>query len=152
MTIAELIKKCDECKFCTCEQCEYTWSDVQELKEDLKENYTQKNTQDENIKLEWNVLWHDFNSNKIKNLNIFNSDFANELKSKQIKSYKELKGYIDSWARYHYWCRAEYEISVGGLFSKYPDEFEKIDIYKQIKMNLDRITEYVNNKLQIIKE
>ena len=32
------------------------------------------------------------------------------------------------------------------------DEFEKIDIYRQIRMNLDRITEYVNNKLQIIKE
>lgn len=152
MTIAELIKKCDECKFCACEQCEYTWSDVQELKEDLKKNYTQKNTQDENIKLEWNVLMQDFNSGKIKNCNIFGNDFILEIQSAEIKTYLELREYIDNWARYHYWCRAEYEISVGGLFSKYPDEFEKIDIYRQIRMNLDRITEYVNNKLQIIKE
>ena len=38
---------------------------------------------------------------------------------------------------------------VGGLFAKHPEEFEKIDIYRQIEMNLDRITEYVNKELRL---
>ena len=104
------------------------------------------------MKLEWNVLMQDFNSGKIKNCNIFGNDFILEIQSAEIKTYLELREYIDKWAKYHYWSKTEYEIAVGGLFSKYPDEFEKIDIYRQIRMNLDRITEYVNNKLQIIKE
>lgn len=108
------------------------------------------------MELEWNVLIYDFNSRKIKLYNIFRNDFIleirNKSKSKKIKTYLELKEYINNWAKYHYLSKIEYEIAVGGLFSSYPDEFEKMDIYKQITMNLDRITEYVNNKLQIVKE
>ena len=108
------------------------------------------------MKLEWNVLIYDFNSRKIKFYNIFRNDFIleirNKSKSKKIKTYLELKEYINNWAKYHYWSKIEYEIAVGGLFSEYPDDFEKMDIYRQIAMNLDRITEYVNNKLQIVKE
>lgn len=108
------------------------------------------------MELEWNVLIYDLNSRKIKLYNIFRNDFIleirNKSKSKKIKTYLELKEYINNWAKYYYWSKTEYEIAVGGLFSEYPDEFEKIDIYKQIEMNLDRITEYVNNKLQIVKE
>lgn len=108
------------------------------------------------MELEWNVLIYDFNSRKIKFYNIFRNDFIleirNKSKSKKIKTYLELKEYINNWAKYYYWSKIEYEIAMGGLFSAYPDEFEKMDIYKQITMNLDRITEYVNNKLQIVKE
>ena len=39
---------------------------------------------------------------------------------------------------------------VGGLFEKCKKE--KVDIYRQIEMNLDIITDYVNRKLKIIKE
>jgi hypothetical protein len=108
------------------------------------------------MELEWNVLIYDLNSRKIKLYNIFRNDFIleirNKSKSKKIKTYLELKEYINNWAKYYYWSKTEYEIAVGGLFSEYPDEFEKIDIYRQIEMNLDRITEYVSNKLQIVKE
>lgn len=106
-----------------------------------------------NINLEWNVLYEDFNNKKIKTYNIFNNDFIKELhnkfKKKEIKSLSELKNFIKKWAMYHYWSRCEWEICVGGLFSKYPDEFEKIDIYTQIEINLDRITDYVNIKLKL---
>lgn len=108
------------------------------------------------MELEWNVLIYDLNSRKIKLYNIFRNDFIleirNKSKSKKIKTYLELKEYINNWAKYHYWSKSEYEICIGGLFSKYPEEFEKIDIYRQINMNLDRITEYVNNRLKIVKE
>ena len=36
MKIQEMIKKCDECKLPECIQCEYSWSDVQEIKEEVK--------------------------------------------------------------------------------------------------------------------
>ena len=104
------------------------------------------------MKLEWNVLMQDFNSGKIKNCNIFGNDFILEIQSAEIKTYLELREYIDNWAKYHYWSKTEYEIAISGLFSKYHKKKKKIDIYRQIRMNLDRITEYVNNKLQIIKE
>ena len=77
------------------------------------------------MKLEWNVLYYNFNSDKIEKLNIFNSNFINELDEATINDRESLKKYIKDWARYNYWSRAEYEV------------------YKQIEMNLDRITDYV---------
>ena len=47
---------------------------------------------------------------------------------------------------YNYWSRTEYEISMGPLWpNKLEDlkEFEKIDVYRQIKMNLDNICKYI---------
>lgn len=49
---------------------------------------------------------------------------------------------------YHYWSKCEHEILVGDLFTE-EDDFKKIDAYRQIEMNLDRITEYVINELKI---
>lgn len=112
-----------------------------------------KNQRFEKIKkMEWKVLYFNFNQGKIENYNILEESLVEDINKENPKNILELQEVIDSWAKYHYWSKTEYEISVGGLFSKYPDEFEKIDIYGQIKMNLDRITEYVNNKLQIIND
>lgn len=106
-----------------------------------------------NANLKWNVLMCDFNSGKIRNYNIFGQSFVDELHKKVLKKdvncYDELREFIKRWAMYHYWCKSEFEIAVGGLFSKHPEEFEKIDIYRQIEMNLDRITEYVNKELRL---
>ncbi len=103
------------------------------------------------MNLEWNVLIHDFNKDKIKKYNIFRADLFEKIKKAECKTFTELREIINKWARYHYWGRAEYEIAVGGLFSKYPEKFEKIDIYRQIEMNLDRITEYVGKNLGILE-
>lgn len=102
--------------------------------------------------MKWNVLVHDFNNGNIIECNIIRKSLIDDIERKSPNTMSELKEIIDSWAKYHYWSKAEYEIAVGGLFSKYPEEFEKIDVYRQIKMNLDRITEYVNNKLQIVRK
>lgn len=144
MKIQEMIKKCDECKLPECIQCEYSWSDVQEIKEEVKKILPQDK------KLEWNVLAYNFNTNEIINYNIFGGHFFTELKHENPKTYIELKEFIKKWARYYYWSRAEHEILVGGLFKNC--RFEKIDIFRQIEMNLDRITEYVNKELKIEKE
>lgn len=50
---------------------------------------------------------------------------------------------------YYYWSRCECEIAVGDLFAKYPDEYEKIDAFRQIEMNLDRMVEYIIRELDI---
>lgn len=106
-----------------------------------------------NANLVWNVLNKDFNSKKIKKYNIFGRGFVEELHKKVLKkevsTYKELKEFINNWARYYYWSRTEFEIAVGGLFARDIEEFEKIDVYRQVEMNLDRITEYVNGELRL---
>lgn len=107
-----------------------------------------------NKKLVWNIMLHDFTSNKIKATNIFSTNFIENLykevaKKKSIKTKQDLTEYVDSWAKYKYLSRTEFEICVGGLFSKYPEEFEKIDAYFQIKMNLNHIVAYIIDELQI---
>ena len=48
------------------------------------------------MKLEWNVLYYNFNSDKIEKLNIFNSNFINELDEATINDRESLKKYIIS--------------------------------------------------------
>lgn len=104
------------------------------------------------VDLEWNVILADLNSRKIKNYNVlysYNEDIYKEYTKGKIKTLEELKNYLKLTLQRQYWCRYEYEIAVGGLSSKYPEEYEKIDAFRQIEMNLDRITEYVNWKMQL---
>lgn len=105
------------------------------------------------VKLEWNVLYYDFNNKKVKKYNIFSDDIKERLykdiKSKKINNYEELKKVIDGWAHYRYWSRTECEMAMGGLYCNYPKDFEKVDMYKQIEINLDRIVEYVIRAMDI---
>lgn len=104
------------------------------------------------VDLEWNVILVDLNSRKIKNYNVlysYNEDIYKEYTKGKIKTLEELKNYLKLTLQRQYWARFEYEIAVGGLSSKYPEEYEKIDAFRQISMNLDRITEYVNWKMQL---
>lgn len=96
------------------------------------------------------------NKNKVENYNIFSNDFKNNLykkiKTKKITNYNELKEDVNKWAMYHYWSKTECEMAIGPLwFNKLEDlkQFEKIDMYRQIEMNLDRIVEYIINTMQI---
>lgn len=105
------------------------------------------------INLEWNVLNYDSNFKRIKPINILDDNLKTiiykNIKSKKIKNYKELKEFLDKKFQYHYWSRCEYEIAIGSIFMKDIIEAEKIDVYDQIKINLDRITEYIINKMEI---
>ena len=106
-----------------------------------------------NIKLEWNVLCRDFGSSQIKIYNILGGLFleklAKDIKKHKIKNRDQLKDFLKSEFMYHYWSRSEYEIVIGGLFSKYPDEFEKIDIWRQIEMNFDNLIDYIIREMQL---
>ena len=106
-----------------------------------------------NVKLEWYVLEHDFNSKNIINYNVLAHIDIDDLhkrvvKKKEIKNVEELKVFLRNKMFYHFGSRAEHEIMVGGLFSN-EEEYEKIDAFRQIEMNLDQMTDYVNRKLEI---
>lgn len=106
------------------------------------------------IKLEWYVLNYDFNKKKIVNQNIFYNGTPDDLRkarrNKKFTNREELKEYLKKDFMYHYWSRAESEILVGGLFAKNDEDFEKIDVYRQLEMNLDQITDYVINKMKFV--
>ena len=53
-------------------------------------------------------------------------------------TFEDVKDFILKKARYHWWARCEYEI----ILSDWPSSGvqEKWDIYKQIEMNIDNIT------------
>lgn len=94
-------------------------------------------------KLEWNVFVDNFNKQEIVTCNILDSKiFKNEVLDKKPKTREELKELIEKWAKYHYWCRAEWEILIGGLFYG-DDKFQKVDVYQQIMINIDRLVDYV---------
>lgn len=59
-----------------------------------------------------------------------------KLRKKDI-TYEWLKGMIDRESKYMFWSRCEYEVIVHGWPVKKNDY--KLDIYEQIKMNLDNI-------------
>lgn len=106
-----------------------------------------------NANLKWYVLYYDFNTDKVTDCNIFGGDFIEELHAdvlkKKVTTFAELREYIRKWAMYHYWSKAEFEIAVGWLGCRQVKELEVVDIYRQILMNLDRITEYVNSELRL---
>ena len=106
-----------------------------------------------NANLEWYVMYSDFGNKDIKRVNILGYDFAEivakEIKKKKITNRETLKEFLKREFMYHYWSKSEYEIAVGGLFAKYPDDFEKLDVWFQLEKNLDTITDYIIYKMNI---
>lgn len=96
--------------------------------------------------MEWYVLNHDFNANKVESFNIFgNSKFINYVAEALTNfiTYDDFKEQIRKNLMYCFWSKTEYEIAVGGLLSKYPEDFEKIDVYSQVLPNLDTLCHYI---------
>lgn len=104
------------------------------------------------VELEWNVLIYDRINDTISPCNIlwrYNEDIYKEYKKGKIKNIQDLRNFLKTEFMYRYWSKYEYEIAVGGLNSKYPKEFDKVDAWTQISMNFDRIIEYINWKMQL---
>ena len=106
-----------------------------------------------NVKLEWNVLMWDSNNKKVVNYNVLDNELIERLhkeivKKKTIINYEQLKENVKRWCMYYYWSKCEHEILVSGWLAE-EDEFEKIDAWRQIEMNLDRMCEYVIRELKI---
>ena len=102
-----------------------------------------------NVNLEWYVLRWDFNSKKVINYNILQwrkEDVANEVRRKSIYNKSILREYLKTTFMYDYWSKTECEFYISDLHG---DDYEKIDIWRQIEPNLDLIVEYVNSKMEL---
>lgn len=102
-----------------------------------------------NVNLEWYVLRWDFNTKKVVNYNILQwrkEDIANEVRRKNIHNKSILREYLKTVFMYDYWSKTECEFYVSDLHG---DDYEKIDIWRQIEPNLNLIVEYVNSKMDL---
>ena len=102
-----------------------------------------------NVNLEWYVLRWDFNTKKVVNYNILQwrkEDIANEVRRKSIYNKSILREYLKTTFMYDYWSKTECEFYVSDLHG---DDYEKIDIWRQIEPNLNLIVEYVNSKMDL---
>lgn len=99
--------------------------------------------------LKWIVLRWDYNKKKVVNHDIFTNmaeDIAREVRLGHIYDKSILREYLKTRFIYDYWSKTECECYVSGLFG---DECEKIDIWRQIEPNLDKIVDYVNDRMDL---
>ena len=89
----------------------------------------------------FNVFIWNFNDKQPQSYDVipyFQQEWADEKYKNRFKTFEDIKRFIDSKARYQFWARCEYEF----IIKSWPngDKEVKVDIYDQIKMNLDLVT------------
>lgn len=111
-----------------------------------------------NVKLEWYAFRYDSNTKKLVFTNVLygmEEEIAKKVRKgrkcnwRPVHNYDTFKEWLKSDLIYHYWCKAEHETAIGGLFNHTEEELEKHDIWWQLEPNLDRICEYIINTMQI---
>ena len=98
--------------------------------------------------MEWYVLNYDFNKKQIIKFNIFNNiKFYSGVKE-LLENYTDIDDFISgltSLLRYCFWCKREYEISVGDAFENDLDKYVKLDIFEQVIPNVKVLAYYIIN-------
>lgn len=96
----------------------------------------------------FNVILHDFNECKFVPYDVipYFIRIYNSIKSNRPCSFKECKEFILKEAKYEFWGRCEYEI----ILESWPIDRtkEKWDIYKQILLNIDLVTQVFMNNIK----
>ena len=111
-----------------------------------------------NVKLEWYILWYDFNKDKMIMKNIFDwAGFSEQIakkikkggkdKWKPVTDYTTFKEYIKGELMYYYWTKVEAEFIASGLSKE--SKKNKIDGWFQLEPNLDNICNMIINKMKI---
>ena len=114
----------------------------------MRDHYDKYEKEQEIIyKFEWYVLNYDFNNKCVENFNIFRSvRFVRQVAELLVKyvTFDDFKDKLKDALRYSFSSKAEYEIMVGDLFVD-PEkaDLEKIDVYSQVKPNLDTLARYI---------
>ena len=94
----------------------------------------------------FNVIIYDINRKRMESYDIipylkicYDKSKKKHAYRKTPKTFEEFKQFILAEARYQWWARCEYEI----ILSDWPcqQESEKWDVYKQVEMNIDVITD-----------
>lgn len=103
----------------------------------------------------FNVLIENFNTHmpeKYDILGVLKDDWKHKKKKKELlNDRREIKSFIDSKLRYHFWGRCEYEFIILPWPYREKDieeQMYKIDIYEQCKMNLDLIVDLFINDMK----
>lgn len=89
----------------------------------------------------FNVIHFDFNGRRIESYDVMPyllGCYRGEKKKDRLATFEEFREFVDRKSKYMYWGRCEYEVVVHGWPTKTVKN--KIDIYWQIKMNLDLVT------------
>ena len=105
--------------------------------------------------MQWNVFFHNYNTNEIEPYNIFkHSCFRHEVKQ-LIKKYKDKDEFIDQLKRelaYYFWSKCEWEVIISPWVGRKEPCKEKIDVYDQVMLNWDIFANYVwDNKKELLK-
>ena len=88
------------------------------------------------------ALAYDFNSRKVKFINIFDNTYiyGNVVKAlHSFLSFDELKKEILFIMKHEFWARTQYEFAAGCKFETNVDNFIAIDCYDQVEANIDII-------------
>ena len=103
--------------------------------------------------IKYYAMYYDFNAREIKRVNVIHEDTLKRLqdmvKKGKIKDRLQFRQCLRSEFMYRYWCKREWEISVGDLFEKDLSKYKKIDVYDQLEANLDVITDYIIRNMGI---
>ena len=97
--------------------------------------------------MKFNVIIQDFNSKEFVSYDIFPYlTHEYEILKNKPSTYEDFKEFIKAKSMYQWWSRCEYEIILTGWPNT--DFHKKIDIYWQIMMNIDVITELFIKHIQ----
>jgi hypothetical protein len=103
--------------------------------------------------IKYYAMYYDLNAREIRNTNVIQEDILKRLqdmvKKGKIKDRLQFKECLEGEFMYRYWCKREYEVSVGDLHEKDLSKYEKIDVYDQLEDNLDVITDYIIREMGI---
>jgi len=96
--------------------------------------------------MDWKVMVYDFNLKRVVPFNIFdNIQFSEGIK--KIMDHTDDRDthlkQVDKLLRYCFWSKREYEISVGDAFEDNINNFEKYDVYWQVRYNLSNLVDYI---------
>lgn len=96
--------------------------------------------------MEWNVFYHNVNSQEIIILNIFeHGGFAKDVE-KHLKKCTDKEAFVKevkSSLMYFFWSKSEYEIIISPWCGGRNTKDKKVDIYSQIMLNWDKFVDYV---------
>lgn len=102
-------------------------------------------------KLQWNVFYHSINKRTIMTFNVFkHGGFVNDICkiSENCDSRNYFEEEIRRSLRYHYWCKAEWEVLIYPWCGGSNDDGIKIDVFTQIVLNWTQFIEYLWNALK----
>lgn len=104
------------------------------------------------MELNWNVYWYNQNIDAIESFNVFSHRGFHRAVLDIFNAYQHMDEFetaIEKEAMYCFWCKAEYEVVVRGLFQYKAGR--KIDIYDQLKLNWDKFIEYLWDAYQDVQ-